>query len=112
MGNKMITCFQCGKCCEDGVYVEKEEGKKLERSLDIKLFKRKDHYPFAKQFPYDTSDGIKKCMFLGENGKCKAYNNRPRLCREFPLENGKLVYFSKYCEGMKLWELSTQPRRR
>ncbi len=44
-----------------------------------------------------VGDGVPKCSFLSEEGRCTVHDVRPGFCRLFPLgrnyEDGKLTYF-------------------
>ena len=62
---KKFPCTSCGCCCKNlGSYVH-----------DIAI-KNKD---ISLIFPYKwNEDGV--CEMLGEDNKCKVYDNRPALC--------------------------------
>lgn len=96
------TCLS-GLCCKDGVDVDLEEAKKISR-LKLKLrkpwfenlFKDKD---MPSGWAVSTAVRNNSCVFQKDNYKCIIYKNRPRHCRDFPLEQGVVAkYYHYLCE--------------
>ena len=101
----MIDCSKCtrmGSCCRKacGVWVDLEEAKNI-LALDIKgtfhHLVKDDAWPSG----WKVSTAFKnRCEFLESDGKCRihnvSYNMKPRYCREFPYENGKIPEWGKY----------------
>jgi Fe-S-cluster containining protein len=76
---RKFKCLRCGHCCRLRVNLSKKDIERLEKAgkknfiKDTKWLKRINGY----------------CMFLKiENGKagCSVYNNRPEVCRWWPLK--------------------------
>lgn len=64
----MFPCTKCGCCC---------------KRIDIAVNNMNhltDVYPAISKFPYKW-DETGRCEQLGEDNKCKVYENRPLLCR-------------------------------
>jgi len=99
------VCKACitGTCCREGVDVDIEEAKKISR-LSVSVKK-----PWFGDFFYDKDlpskwgvstvvrDG--RCVFQSQDKKCLIYKNRPRYCRDFPIELGGIAEWYDYlCE--------------
>ncbi|MEK9715955.1 MAG: YkgJ family cysteine cluster protein [Candidatus Kariarchaeum pelagius] len=98
------TCKKCilddGGCCTSvHITIHKKEAKEF-----IKI-KNNNQIPSGHSFQIDEDDpnlytyksGDDPCMFLDKNQLCEIYENRPTICRTFPLmwiENKqKLKYY-------------------
>ena len=89
LGRKYIrsgACKGCGRCCQS-IYVrhakniikEEEEFKQLQK---IHYF-----YTYLKIVDKNETGLVFECTKLNkETGKCGAYNKRPLICRQYPLE--------------------------
>jgi len=77
------SCIKCGKCC-------RLVGISYPRFLNrfpriVRLLIR--WHSFRYGFIYEGLDDnmlVYRCRFLKEDGRCKIYHFRPRLCREYP----------------------------
>jgi len=77
------TCEECGgKCCK---YMVLETHKGNDYKIDFwkavgneKISETDTHVIYLQKTP---------CQHSQEDGKCGIYEDRPRLCREFPLRN-------------------------
>lgn len=72
-------CIQCGKCCSQ----IRAKGMKNEKDLKIMQFL----FPWYKNFyilKIIDEEVILGCKNLLKNGKCKIYNFRPFVCRNYP----------------------------
>jgi Fe-S-cluster containining protein len=97
---KKIDCVKCSQqhaCCDFGAWVDLEEAKKI-LSLGLKggdffHLEKDDDYPSG--YRVGTSVEDERCSFLTPEGLCAIhkvdYNLKPRHCKEFPYENGKLA---------------------
>lgn len=86
-------------CCHNGVWVDAEEAKEIERQVlaeaslkDLHgktLFGEEDNDP--EYFPTGKGVGTAlrtpegPCLFLGDDYKCRIYAFRPFFCRDYPL---------------------------
>jgi|APSaa5957512535_1039671.scaffolds.fasta_scaffold335231_2 Fe-S-cluster containining protein len=83
-----FECTKCGECCRPIVLLSEEDIKRIEalgltdfididplNEVTTKILKQKNHV----------------CMFLervGDEFKCKIYNSRPEICRQYPFNGG------------------------
>ena len=107
---KEIDCLKCKRqnsCCVVGAWVDLEVAKKI-LSLGLKgdfyHLEKDKHFPSG--YKVGTSYEDNSCSFLTPEGLCAIhkidYNLKPRHCREFPYENGKLSsYAHKLCHVAK-----------
>nr|WP_320114876.1 YkgJ family cysteine cluster protein [uncultured Desulfuromonas sp.] len=77
-------CRQCGACCRR---LQLEQGRRWLRSP--RAFKRlvRDHPEFDRfEICGRDSQGLLvfNCTLLGADNRCRDYDNRPQLCRDFP----------------------------
>ncbi len=95
MGKVYLSCSITGKCCYGTIPLTRDEFIKFYRDLilGIKIevdtaahynsIKFKDLYvSFSLAF---SSDFNTKCNFLKEDGRCSIYEDRPLICRFYPL---------------------------
>jgi len=94
-------CIGCGKCCHcSPIVVNPKDIKVMACALhmSVKEFKKQytEVYPghpglshFKKENP---------CAFLDENNRCKIYNARPDVCRNYPLMKGARI--PRECETL------------
>lgn len=104
----LALCKICdqGSCCRHGVEVDLwEVADILKYRLDIPkpwfayLGRSKD---FPSGFRFTTLLKDKRCIFQGEDKRCRVYAIRPRYCVEFPLEDGKKApYYHELCHRGK-----------
>ena len=86
------TCMQCGVCCERILLVEPDRamGAEVDASASStpEIVEIRQHLVVA----YHRPDGIPvwRCTHLrwyGGKASCGIYQDRPRICRDFPLNN-------------------------
>lgn len=94
MGSLCDSCWSPGHCCNDiilldqngGVTFWADEGEEgVQRWLDDR------RYPFKikSKAEFKTDDGRAYwqvwfgCKWLGENGRCRGYDDRPDICRRY-----------------------------
>lgn len=90
MKTKMKTkCLTCSSCCQQGVWVDLEEAKKI---VQLDLWGDFFHMVIDKDFPsgYALSTSINNtpCSFLTKSGMCSIhridYKLKPSYCKKFP----------------------------
>ena len=76
-------CSQCGaECCDVSTPFSLQDIKRIKKKhkkllRGVKMVKSKaDAYTLIKR-------GNKQCVFLDENKRCKVYDDRPQICRDF-----------------------------
>lgn len=78
-------CNGCGKCCMHLTLVDR--GRPIKRMEQFEqLVAREPEYRFFRPSDQRDDDGFIyfTCLLLGEDGLCTDYDNRPRICREYP----------------------------
>jgi Fe-S-cluster containining protein len=92
-------CKQIGSCCRGGVWVDLEEAKtitKLELKGTFHNLEVDESSPSG--FIVSTNFAKEPCSFLCVDGKCAihkiSYDLKPKYCKEFPYQDGKLVNLS------------------
>jgi len=102
-----MNCDQCAKCCKEGnislIYFE---------FLNLQKMKKFD-YIYDPYFPKMKFP----CAFLDKNNKCSIYENRPLICRCFPLKyfiDGSILHFGihpdcKYADNL-IKEMDKNPK--
>lgn len=92
-----ITCKKgCSFCCNIQVMVSEDEGallygeaKKL-GVIDVERLTEQAAWGVS-DYPKNYSSGKSRCVFLGEDGACRIYEDRPLACRSYmvvsPAEN-------------------------
>ena len=100
-----VECHECRaqeKCCRLGAWVDLGEAKKI-LALRIKggdffHLEKDDDYPSG--YRVGTSVEDEPCTFITRDGLCAIhkidYILKPRHCKEFPYENGRLSRIAKY----------------
>ena len=73
-------CNQCGECCRQ----IRSHGMKNEKDLKIMQFFLPHYKRFFIKGKDEDGNLILSCIYLDENGKCKVYNKRPDLCKNYP----------------------------
>lgn len=104
-------CKNCitGSCCKDGADVDIEQAKKISR-LKIAIKKpwfeglhEDKHLPSGWAVGTIARNG--RCVFQDKNKRCRIYEHRPRYCREFPYEQGRInrdvEYFCRKGKAIK-----------
>jgi hypothetical protein len=84
-----FACTGCGKCCTGGgsyvVEVSRAEQRRIQRHLGISWAWFRRHYLF--RFDEET-ESLKmprgRCVFLGDDNRCRIYQVRPLQCRTYP----------------------------
>ncbi len=73
-------CNKCGNCCRE----IRAEGLRNEKELKFMQL----IFPHYKRFFITGKDEnnniILSCKYLNNNGECSVYDNRPKLCRDYP----------------------------
>lgn len=95
---KSIDCEKCkqkNSCCDFGAWVDLEEAKKILRlGLKGDFYHLEEDKDFPSGYKVGTSYEDNRCSFITPEGLCPIhkidYNLKPRYCKEFPYENGKL----------------------
>lgn len=88
-------CRVCidGTCCREGVEADLfEVARILRMPLDIPkpwfdYLGRDRRFPSG--FKFSTRLASRRCIFQKDDMRCLVYAQRPRFCREFPLEGGR-----------------------
>jgi Fe-S-cluster containining protein len=105
-----FRCRQCGRCCREHitVLVGAGEVRRLMAATGMGWDEIVRPYP---EF-LETEDGCRytfawclrhqdgQCIFLGDDGRCRVYADRPWICRTYPFmltEEGLMV---SACEGL------------
>ena len=89
MGKSYIRegkCNQCGACCT--MIVLFNHGKPIKDEEEFEQMK--EVFPEYERFyirgRHESGNILFTCKYLGENGKCEDYRNRPMICRDYPNE--------------------------
>lgn len=97
-----IDCDECPKmhyCCLDGASIDLQEAKNiLAFDLPGRFFKLEEDKTCPSGYSVDTSFNDGRCTFLTDDGLCSVhkidYGLKPKVCREFPYENGRIAYYA------------------
>ena len=83
----MKTCENCnGKCCRY-VALEIDAPESLEEFEDIKWYVVHKNINVYVDEDYEWHiEFLTPCEYLDEEGKCKIYDKRPQICREYSQE--------------------------
>ena len=79
-----IDCTACAHCCRSlQIVVDDRDIRRLARRMGVTTA------AFARQYVGVAADGVKHflaspCSFLGADGCCAVYEDRPQACRDFP----------------------------
>ncbi len=87
-------CIGCGKCCHcSPIVVGPKDIRVMACALHMNPREFKKQY--TEVYPgYPGLSHFKKenpCAFLDENNRCKIYNARPEICRQYPLMKGSRI---------------------
>lgn len=93
-----INCCECktqSDCCKTGAWVDLKEAKKIAAmGLKGEFFQLEIDKDFPSGYRIGTSYEYNACTFLDPDGLCsihkKDYGLKPRSCKEFPYEKGKV----------------------
>jgi hypothetical protein len=90
-----FKCKKCGNCCKN--LFDDLKGEKRGLTLtpeESQLFPEKLVAPLA-AFGLDAPDiiflyqlSVNDCIYFNKENKCEIYENRPLVCRSFPLTQG------------------------
>lgn len=114
-------CNTCGKCCRIAVYkgcLSYEEVKKIAADEDGDPFVVQSTKDFLSIFePYESPDEARKmnsefvdgiykrfgkdskvtffhCRYINDENKCIIHENRPELCRAYPIVSERTIFFN------------------
>ena len=87
------SCIKCGQCCNQ----IHSYGMKNEKDLKIMQFFLPHYRRFFIRRKDENNNIILSCKDLDENGKCKIYEKRPKICRDYP--KNLLKYNASMIEG-------------
>ena len=103
--HKKVECHKCSlpsECCRLGAWVDLGEAKKI-LALGIKggdFFHLEKDGRYPSGYRVGTSVDDDPCSFMTRDGLCAIhkidYNLKPRHCREFPYENGRMASIAKH----------------
>ena len=87
-------CIGCGKCCHcSPIVITGKDIRVMACALhmNVKEFKKQytERYPGQKDLSHFKKEA--PCAFLDENNKCKIYEARPDICRNYPLMKGSRI---------------------
>ena len=74
------NCNKCGNCCRN----IRAYGLKNEKELKFMQFIFPHYKRFFIRGVDESNNIILSCKYLNTNGECNVYNNRPKLCRDYP----------------------------
>lgn len=104
ISRRIIKCDKCktqSDCCQFGAWIDLEEAKKIiARGIkgDFFHFEKDDEFPSG--YRVGTSCIDNHCSFLDPDGLCRIhkvdYALKPKTCKDFPYEKGKISYFTKF----------------
>jgi len=87
-------CIGCGRCCHcSPIVINPKDIRVMAYALHMTVKEFKKQYTEV----YPGKPGISHfkqenpCAFLDENNKCKIYNARPDICRDYPLSGGRRI---------------------
>jgi len=114
-----FECTQCGQCCLNHddyslVYLREDEARALARCLELDLATFKRRYTRVDDGDLVLEDNGNRCILLGEDNRCTAYEARPIQCRTWPFwpENLKRSAWEndvkKHCPGAGKGRLYTR----
>jgi len=89
--HSMVTCRKgCNHCCHMQVMITDDDADLLadivksgKVSIDMDALKRQAAYPVDEMFWIKIPKADAKCVFLGDDGLCKVYDDRPTECRKY-----------------------------
>ena len=91
-------CIQMSHCCQTGSWADLEEAKKIvELGLKGQFYHLEKDDDFPSGYRVGTCIDCNPCTFLTPDGLCSIhivdYNLKPKMCKDFPYENGELAPF-------------------
>ncbi len=110
---KVCKICKVGSCCYEGAELTKQEMKKI-----IHYNPRIPKPWFRLVRNHEEPDGIHlfstierngTCIFQDKDNRCLIYDVRPRICRHFPMEDGRKAL---YCERLCVVFYDRWPRNR
>ena len=100
-------CNQCGECCRN---LTLSDGGELIRSEEAfqRLLQKRPEYDI---FQISHRDPVEKliyfsCTKLGEDNRCQAYEQRPRICRIYP--NSRMFDFGARLPQLCSYQLAPE----
>lgn len=106
--NYRFECQKCGRCCNQrSLALTEPEYQRLKSSLECGTCEiSRNPVSMASFAPYNASFGGNPCPLL-RNKLCSNYDERPIVCRLFPLQitalpNGELFVNLIHCNGVSL----------
>ena len=96
-------CVQCGKCCYcSPIFLLGKDIRVMafKLNMSVKDFKKEytEVYPGNGNLSHFKKEN--PCVFLDENNKCKIYDARPDVCRDYPLMKGDRI--PRECEVLNI----------
>ncbi len=84
-------CISCGKCCHcSPIAINGKDIRVMacKLNMNVKDFKKEytERYPGHPELSHFKKEN--PCVFLDENNRCKIYDARPDMCRQYPLLKG------------------------
>jgi Fe-S-cluster containining protein len=82
---QIVDCTRCANCCKTmNIKFNDEDALRIARHLDMDVdeFVKTFLEPDEEDGPYKVRG--KPCPFLGDDDRCKIYDVRPTVCREYP----------------------------
>ena len=87
-------CIGCGKCCycvPIAVTGKDIRVMACKLGMNVKEFKKQYTEAYPKVLGLSHFKKENPCAFLDENNKCKIYDARPQICRDYPLMKGARI---------------------
>jgi Fe-S-cluster containining protein len=86
-----ISCRQgCAHCCHQQVMITDDEGDLLagfveheKLDIDFELLKRQVAFKGNDVEWFNLPKSENRCVFLGEDNRCRVYEHRPLMCRKY-----------------------------
>jgi hypothetical protein len=78
-------CMACGKCCQSIILFHRGSPVKSPAQFE-KLVKKKPFYRSLSMVSQNARTGVLyfSCEHLGADNRCRIYENRPDICRNYP----------------------------
>ena len=86
-------CLKCGKCCNHMYSIDTY----TENEFKIMQFLFPQYRRFYIKGKDEEGNFIFACKLVSEDGLCKDYKHRPRMCRKYPAK--RIYYPGKLHEG-------------
>lgn len=104
-----FTCTECGKCCLNHddysfVYLSRAEAEALARYFALSSEAFEERYCARDEGDLVLADDGRRCILLGDDDRCAAYEARPVQCRTWPfwpenLTRRKWKEIEAFCPG-------------